>query len=136
MDTPTTVVATTSTISSVMSVLDLNVIFSAIGIVLVVLGGVRSFFRNFKKDILGRIEGRIDKMETRMDQIEVRLENRMDQFENRMNQMETRFESHMDQMESRFENRCNSQDERMFLLATGKTLSEAMLEEKKKEKKL
>lgn len=50
----------------------------------------------------------------------------------------TDINSHIDKLEKRmnnFESRMNSIDERIFLLATGKNLSQAILEEKIKEEK-
>lgn len=70
-----------------------------------VIGFVYGFLRNFKIDI----NAHIDRLEKRMD----RLEKRMDSFENKLISLE----------------------ERMFYMATGKKLEDAILEEKMKRAK-
>ena len=64
---------------------------------------IYTFLRNFKTDINNHID---------------RLEKRMDGFDKRMDG---------------FESRMNSLDERMFLLSTGKTLAQAIKEDREKQ---
>lgn len=73
-----------------------------VGSVLTIIGVIYTFLRNFKIDINSHID---------------RLEKRMDSFDQRMDN---------------FEFRMNSLDERMFLLMTGKNLSDAIKEERMK----
>lgn len=49
--------------------------------------------------------------------------------------LESKFESKINSLENKFESKINSLEERMFYLATGKSLSQAILEEKMKVQK-
>ncbi len=85
--------------------IDMTMIMMIIGTGVTVIGFIYAFLRNFKIDINSHID---------------KLEKRMDMFEKRMDI---------------FDAKIISLEERMFLLSTGKTLSQAILEEKMKEKK-
>lgn len=53
-------------------------------------------------------------------------------FKDDMNRSVEKLETNIEKLETRFENRINSLEERMFLMATGKTLHDAILEERMK----
>ncbi|QYF48699.1 hypothetical protein RHABOEDO_000903 [Candidatus Rhabdochlamydia oedothoracis] len=71
-----------------------------------VIGVIYGFLQNFKAEIKVDINNHIDRLETRMDKLEERLDARVNKLE-----------------------------ERMFWLATGKKLEDAILEEQMKRKK-
>lgn len=85
--------------------MDYTVILSFLATTITIIGFVYGFLRNFKEDINGHID---------------RLEKRMDQFERRMDL---------------FEHKILSIEERMFYMATGKKLEDAILEERMKNSK-
>lgn len=67
-----------------------------------------SFLRNFKQDIRNEMNYKFDHLEKRMDSFDARM--------------------------GSFERRIDHIDDRMFFMMTGRTLSQAILEEKMKEK--
>jgi len=93
--------------------MDLPIILALLATTATIIGFVYGFLRNFKMDINTHID---------------RLEKRMDNFEARFEAREARFEAR----EARFEARMNSNDERMFWIMTGRSLEDAILEEKLK----
>jgi DNA replication initiation complex subunit (GINS family) len=78
------------------------IIIGAFGTITSVTGLVYAMIRNFRLDL----DKKFDKMDKRMDSFDKRMDN--------------------------FELKITSLEERMFWLATGKTLSQAILEEKEK----
>ena len=118
--------------------MDLALIITLLGTTAAIIGSVYGFLRNFKADI----NGHIDRLEKRMDQFELRSEKRMDQFEfrseKRMDQFELKSEKRIDLFEKKmdlFKQELVSMEERMFFMATGKRLEDAILEEKMKQSK-
>jgi hypothetical protein len=88
------------------SQMDLSVILTSLAAVATVIGFVYSFLHNFKAEIKADINNHIDRLEARTNKFEGRLDARMNELE-----------------------------ERMFWLATGKKLEDAILEEQMKRKK-
>ena len=84
--------------------LDYNLIGCSIGIVSFIYG----LMRNMKSDIKHDFEKRFSLLDKRMDSFDIRMDS--------------------------FDIRLNSMQEQMFLLSTGKTLAQAILEEKMKNK--
>lgn len=89
--------------------MDLSVILTSLAATAIVIGVIYGFLQNFKAEI----NNHISRLETRMDKFEVR----------------------MDKLEERLDARVNKLEERMFWLATGKKLEDAILEEQMKRKK-
>ena len=86
--------------------MDLALIITLLGTTTAIIGSVYGFLRNFKADI----NGHIDRLERRMDL----SEKRMDLFKQELISME----------------------ERMFLMATGKSLEDAIIEERMRQSKV
>jgi hypothetical protein len=89
--------------------MDWTEVLTIVGTGIGVVGFIYQFLRNFKHD----------------------FENKLNSFEKRMDLQDQRVMKALDLQDQRVMKALNLQDERIFLLATGKSLSQAMTEAKR-----